>query len=275
MLNQKLTLTKYHFKLEATENISLPAYKGSTFHGGFGHALMEISPRWYRYFFEPGQGKQGDWPKPFVLLPPLDLLESYQKGHQFSCELTLFGEAVKHHALAEAAIEFLGSKMGLGYQLGKYKVLDVCCSEPELKHYEDNQQANIKLTTRLRLKDNNRLQRDTPDFKLFMTRLIGRLKTIEKAYMSQEPDSEHYNSLLEKSANIRTVNKTMVWDDWDRFSGRQKKWMKFGGLLGDVVYEGDLAPFQDVLEIGEWLHLGGKTSFGLGKYEFRYQGEKL
>ena len=37
---------------------------------------------------------------------------------------------------------------------------------------------------------------------------------------------------------------------------------------------GDLTTFQDVLEIGEWLHIGGKTSFGLGKYELTYQGDE-
>jgi len=58
----------------------------------------------------------------------------------------------------------------------------------------------------------------------------------------------------------------MQWDDWDRFSGRQKKWMKFGGLTGDVSYSGDLQPFMEILKLGEWIHIGGKTSFGLGKY---------
>ena len=271
---QKLTLTKYNFTLEAVEAISLPAYKGSTFHGGFGHALMKMSPRWYQYFFEPGEGKQGDWPKPFVLLPPLDLLEHYPQGHQFSCQLTLFGEAVKHHAFAEAAIEFLGNEMGLGYQLGKFKVLEVTQSTPKPREYKAKQQANIKLITRLRLKNNNRLQRVTPDFTLFMTRLIGRLKTIEQTYMQHPPDLAYYDELIQQASHIKTSKNAVTWDDWARFSGTQKKWMKFGGLLGEVAYEGDLTTFQDVLEIGEWLHIGGKTSFGLGKYELTYQGDE-
>lgn len=269
-----LKLTKYHFKLEATEKISLPAYKGSTFHGGFGHALMKIPHREPQYFLELDQDKQGDWPKPFVLLPPLDLLESYSKGHQFSCELTLFGEAVEHHDIAEKAIKYLGLEMGLGYELGKFKVLEVFRSDYKPKGYPNSQQVNVKLTTRLRLKNNNRLQRCTPDFQLLITRLIGRLKTIEQAYTEHTPDHEYYNALIEKAAKITTAKSTMEWSDWDRFSGRQKTWMKFGGLLGDAVYEGDLTPFLEILEIGEWLHVGGKTSFGLGKYELKYQGDK-
>ncbi|MEE9350804.1 MAG: hypothetical protein V3U78_00980 [Thiotrichaceae bacterium] len=98
MLNNKLELSKYRFTLEALDHITLPVYKGSTFHGGFGHALMKISPTWYRYFFEPNSNRQQDWPKPFVILPPLDDKESYPKGYQFHCELTLFGEATQHYA---------------------------------------------------------------------------------------------------------------------------------------------------------------------------------
>jgi len=42
--------------------------------------------------------------------------------------------------------------------------------------------------------------------------------------------------------------------------------MKFGGLLGTITYAGDLEPFIPYLALGEWIHIGGKTSFGLGKY---------
>jgi hypothetical protein len=42
--------------------------------------------------------------------------------------------------------------------------------------------------------------------------------------------------------------------------------MKFGGLLGEITYRGDLTPFLPWLALGEWMHISGKTSFGLGRY---------
>ncbi len=266
MVSSSLEIIKYRFTLEAVDNITVPAYKGSTFHGGFGHALMKISPTWYQYFFEPGLNQKGDWPKPFVILPPLDELEHYPKGHQFHCELTLFGEAVQHHAIAQAAIEYLGTQMGLGYEQGKYKVLDIAHMQPENIKNNDKTLSQIKihLPTRLRLKENNKLQRHPPTFSLFCTRLLGRLKTLETAYSDTQGD---YQELIHKAQNIKLGNSHAKWDDWDRFSGSQKKWMKFGGLIGDFEYNGDLTPFMDVLRLGEYLHIGNKTSFGLGKYE--------
>ena len=263
MFNSVLEISKYQFTLEAVDSITLPAYKGSTFHGGFGHALMKISPTWYKYFFEPGKNKKGDWPKPFVILPPLDSLESYPKGHQFQCELTLFGEAIQHCAIAQAAIEYLGMQMGLGYEQGKYKVIEIKQSQPEITTPQAKDNIKIHLPTRLRLKANNKLQRHAPQFSLFLNRLTGRLKTLETAYGNTQND---YQEALHEAEGIKLFTSNAKWDDWDRFSGSQKKWMKFGGLMGDIVYTGDLQPFMKVLKLGEWLHIGNKTSFGLGKY---------
>jgi len=264
MFNDQLKLSKYRFTLEAVDSITMPAYKGSTFHGGFGHALTNISPTWYRYFFEPGLDQKGDWPKPFVILPPLDGLERYPRGHQFQCELTLFGEAIQHHAIAQAAIEYLGMQMGLGYEQGKYKVIEVEQSQPEINTASIKDSIKIHLPTRLRLKANNKLQRHPPTFLLFLNRLTGRLKTLETAYGGTQND---YQELLHKANEIKLIKSNAKWDDWDRFSGSQKNWMKFGGLMGDIGYTGDLQPFMEVLKLGEWLHIGNKTSFGLGKYE--------
>ena len=38
------------------------------------------------------------------------------------------------------------------------------------------------------------------------------------------------------------------------------------GLVGDAVYEGDLAPFWPYLVFGQWTHVGSATTFGLGRY---------
>jgi len=283
MLNNSFKLSKYRFTLKAIDDISLPAYKGSTFHGGFGHALMQISPIWYRYFYEPQQG----WPKPYVILPPLDTQEHYPKGQQFTLEITLIGEATQHYAIMQAAVEYLGLRMGLGYEQGKYKIIGIdraiatSNNEKSENHSVNSQdiinnrlvmlsheQITIHFPTRLRLKHQNKLYRKPPEFSLVFERIAGRIKTLINAYGKNDGNDlqRDYKALNVAAQNIITQKQNLHWQEWHRYSGTSKQVMNFGGLTGEITYQGDLSPFLPWLILGEWLHIGGKTSFGLGKY---------
>ncbi|HEB63049.1 MAG TPA: CRISPR system precrRNA processing endoribonuclease RAMP protein Cas6 [Gammaproteobacteria bacterium] len=278
----KITIARYRFQLIATQKTALPCYKGSAFHGGFGHALRQIAPTWYQHLFEPEKSAahfnpdfkppdKSAWPKPFVLLPPLDEQQGYAPGESFYCEITLFGHAIQHFPVCHAALEYLGSQMGLGRDQGRFKIEHVEEAKTNTSRPPVNpQQITLHFPTRLRLKSNNRLCRNELPFKLFFERLIGRLNTLALFYGEGEIiDHTQRRALLEHAEKITIKKDDLHWQEWDRFSGRQKAWMKFGGLLGEITYEGDLEPFIPYLTLGEWVHIGGKTSFGLGKYEVR------
>lgn len=282
---QLLPVAKYLFRLKTKTRIQLPPYKGSALHGGFGHALKKISPYYYQHIFEPG--RDGARPKPFVLLPPLDTDETYQPGREFTCELTLFGSAIQHFSICHAALDYLGREMGFGNNRGKFIVEGVETALPAHPAQQDkpNQiitgrdiaaarlmnlagsRITLHLPTRLRLKADGRLIRQAASFQLFFARLLGRLNTLSTFYGDGKiAESELRQELLRQAENIRLIRDDTSWHDLPRYSGRQKQWMKFGGLLGAVTYEGDLQPFLALLAVGEWTHVGGKTSFGLGKY---------
>ena len=277
MLNlPTLPISKYRFTLEAVDSITLPTYKGSSFHGGFGHALKQISPTWFKYFYQPKSPRNLDLPRPYVILPPLDKLEHYPKGHQFHLEITLIGEATQHYAIVQAAVEYLGLRMGLGYEQGKYKILEITKSQPQPQEKVTAiSHITLKFPTRLRLKSHNRLQRQAPSFFLLMQRLQGRIRTLQRVYSKNTAELTENANLLNSAKNIKIHKHNLHWDDWDRFSGSQKKWMKFGGLMGEITYSGNLQPFMKMLYLGEWLHVGGKSSFGLGKYELTKQRVSL
>ncbi len=290
---QKLTIAKYLFRLRAETPILLPPYKGSSFHGGFGHALKRIAPFYYKEIFEPGS--DGAKPKPFVLLPPLDTEKQYPAGHNFTCELTLFGSAEQFFPICHAALEFLGRELGIGSNRGKFTVQSMETAQPFRQDQSRDSDKGVNcldiatacgnsavrdsltiyLPTRLRLKADGRLVSGAPDFHLFFARLLGRINTLSSLYGNGKAVQAEGRDLLIKLAaetialDRQTTDNSCVWKDLPRYSGRQKQWMKFGGLTGAISWQGkedDFQPFLPFLAVGEWIHAGGKTSFGLGKY---------
>ncbi len=291
----------FAFKIRVETPLSLPVFKGSTFHGAFGHALDRISPSSFEYFYKPrppshwrafGRGH----PKPFLLIPPLEEKEHYRPGDTTHFGLTLFGEAVHQFMIAFAALEHLGSRMGIGSKKAKFSIRSInqlTLREP-LTLFHDNQwlahpnplnaadifqetsskadTVTISLTTRLRLKNNNRLVRNTPSFRLFMERLLGRINTLAVMWNGGSMiNKDEKTELLALAETVVTGRSSARWRDWTRRRDRNGRDMKFGGLLGEITYVGEIDPFLPWLALGQWTGVGGKTSFGLGMYSINIE----
>lgn len=277
-----LSIEKYRFRFTAKSTISLPPYKGSTFHGGFGHSLKKISPTYYDLMFTSGDA--GDHPKPFVLVPPLDPDKTYKPGDPFECELTLFGSAIQYFPICHAALEYLGNQLGIGENRGRYIVDGVDRAQPSdtVSSHTDcitgtyiaktrglpvTDALTINFPTRLRLKENGRVIQQPPSFKILVSRLLGRLDSLAHFYgKGRLMDKGFRRELIQEAEKVTLVKDNLAWENWRRYSGRQKTWMKFGGFSGRAAYKGALSPFMPFLAMGEWTHVGNKTSFGLGKY---------
>lgn len=290
-------LARFRFVATATTPIELPSgYKGSTFHGGFGHALKDLSSHFYDLFFNPTLSNPDKapsiLPKPFVLIPPLDDRSEIEPGEQFRFELILFGYSTAQFPICVAAIEHLGKSLGLGKNKGRFSITAIDTIKPSgqpismldkdgkltaappagatdfLPQTESVTGIDLRLNTRLRLTHNNQRVTQAPPFELFLTRLIGRIKNLSDLYGDSPLISgQEKQELINQSNTVQIQNHSIEWSEWSRYSGRQKEWMKFGGLLGNITYQGDMSPFLPWLRLGQWTHVGGKTSFGLGNYD--------
>lgn len=135
----------------------------------------------------------------------------------------------------------------------------------------DVSDLTLRTYTPLRIKHGNGFQsRDLP-FHVLIRALLRRISSVFEVYGTGEPLID-YRELVRQSEQIVIRSSTLSWHDWERYSARQMSRMSFGGLVGSVVYEGELAPFIPLLHLGELLHIGKQTTFGLGKYSVHYLG---
>ena len=72
--------------------------------------------------------------------------------------------------------------------------------------------------------------------------------------------------ILASAADVKVEESKLRWHDWERYSARQDARMALGGFVGRVTFTGLLAPWLPVLRLGEILHVGKGTAFGLGRY---------
>ena len=127
-----------------------------------------------------------------------------------------------------------------------------------------HQTVRLRFVTPLRLVIDGELCRE-PQFYILARNLLRRLSNLVSFHCGQEVELPA-GPLLDVAETVRLTGRNTRWYDWERYSKRQDKRMKLGGLLGEVTYRGDLAEFLPLLVLGSWVNLGKGTSFGLGRY---------
>lgn len=102
------------------------------------------------------------------------------------------------------------------------------------------------------------------DFETFMKRLLDRISDLSLNHCRQP---FLYQYLLPGLNRVKTTYCELEEHWWHRESSRQKGKLTHRGVLGRIVFEGDLAPYVPFIRLGEYIHVGNMTSFGWGQYE--------
>jgi len=242
-------------------------------------------------------------PHPFVLLPPLENDRLYEPGEKIQFQLTLIGKAIDYLPYFIYTFEELG-KMGLGKGRGKFKLEEVEIrgerskekgQREELIYSGDEKVLRMDLSpltfdlspsaldlypftshlspstlhlffiTPTRLKFQGDLTSDL-HFHILFRNLLRRISLLSYFHCGFELDVD-FRGLIRESTEIQTKKTNLRWFDWERYSARQEEKMKLGGFMGKIIFSGDLTAFWPYLILGEFVHVGKGTSFGLGKYE--------
>lgn len=258
----------------------------------------------YAYIFEtpPPEGtammrKYPHAPHPFVIEPPLEPKRHYAAGDTLEFALVLIGKGIEYFPYFIYAFEELG-KLGLGKDKGTYtlrQAYEANNGKPALVYDGAKRQLKGKLepqtlatlpTLNSALPDTLTLRFLTPvrivyeeslaptlEFHVLIRNLLRRLSTLSYFHCGKALELD-FKGLIAKAQEVQIEKTRLKWHDWERYSNRQETKMKMGGLIGVVVYRGPWQEFLPFLLLGEEVHVGKSTTFGLGKYNIVREGVK-
>ncbi|GFO73301.1 hypothetical protein BJAS_P4036 [Bathymodiolus japonicus methanotrophic gill symbiont] len=301
----QLQVQRYQFNCQVQTPFRLNDYSGSMLRGAFGRALRKLAcvtkmdnckacllyrQCTYPKIFETPAPTNADLqrfsaiPNPFIVEPPPMGERNLQVGEEFSFGLVLIGQAIPHlpliiYAWQEALQQGLGKShakaalQSVIFEPGQLSEQVIYSSqqgellaEPQFECplLEPVDRLKLRLLTPLRIQQRGRVLSHAMQGRDFLMALVRRY------YLLQEFHSEHYQapdfSALAQQAEGIQCKTQFHWYEWQRYSSRQKQKMVFGGVLGELELEGDLADFLPILALGQWLHVGNKTTFGMGRY---------
>lgn len=296
-----LSFLKLRFCLSFNEKAYLPEYHGSMLRGFFGHSLKRMVCKVndieckdcflkedciYPYIFETIQSNNynimknaNNLPHPYIFEP----LEFDGKNLYFN--LILIGKSINYisYIIYSFMKGYLGKK-GQDFYLNKVecetknelieiynnkdKILKKEFKPLSIKDLDYNLTDKIELDflTPTRIKFNGNYSNNL-DFNSFIKNLSRRL--ILLSYFHS--DSENIlNSIVKDSEKVKTLDSSLYMSHISRYSNKQNRSMDFYGFKGKVTFYGDLEKFIPLIVLGEFLHVGNCTTFGLGKYSLNF-----
>lgn len=129
---------------------------------------------------------------------------------------------------------------------------------------------SLHVYTPLRLqRDHHPLGPRELDPRTLFAHLLRRINLMLDLHLGIRPAPFDARALLARSDAVRNDRSALRWQDWVRYSSRQKQEMTLGGVIGRSTLSGapdllvELGPW---LYLGQWLHLGKNATMGMGGY---------
>lgn len=237
-----------------------------------------------------------DAPHPFLIEPPMTGQHTFRPGDSIRYGLTLFGTAIDKLPFFIYAFMILGENLGLGKGRGRFRLMSV--EDDAGRNIYDNgnlvgpvtvtqskdileaagtcdRDLSLEFLTPLRIRTAWRRQEQElltgiasdGEFRLLLKSLYHRAFVLSQLYGDgKETQAFESRNMPLFDGDVRLVESKTRWLDWTRYSQRQQQSMQLGGIMGRVIFTGKTGQYLPLFRLGEYLHIGKGTGFGLGKY---------
>jgi hypothetical protein len=259
----------------------------------------------YYYIFETPFNKEvGTFsapkaPQPFIIEPMITTQREFPPDEKFTMDLVLIGRAIEYTPYFIYTFDEMSRTKGIGKwknrEFGKFKLEKADLPEFQTQEnfnviykngimYAENmptdyppidaqpelpQRANLMINfiTQTKIKHNGSLveykNKNPFDFTILMKNIFRRAYLLH-VFHQDEALPEFYELEVDP---IPIAQKNLNWKSVYHYSNRQRSRSPISGFLGSVMFENGWQSYYPLIQLGEQIHIGKETTFGLGKYK--------
>jgi hypothetical protein len=225
-------------------------------------------------------------PPPIIIDAPHFPEGTWKKGESKTVTITFFGDSFRHAHYFVKTLYTIGEQYGVGPKRVLFDVLSIeqlfpngrkvtltiddflddnVFSQPWVwgKLEEDISRILIQIRTPLRIQSKGTVIQDISE-EDFIKAIIRRIDFLTSLYGTTTETLNWETNLND----LRITNKSIEWVTMERYSGKQKKIMNFGGIVGSFELIGSsIGLFFPYLKCASNVHIGKQTIFGFGAFE--------
>ncbi len=292
----EFTYSRFRFRLVIEKNAGMPVFKGSMLRGLLGTALRRLNCNVpmpcdkclfvkncaYSILFKPELVNRFTLiTPPFVIHSP-DIRRAFKVGDSLEVWLTIFGAYSQYFDYFFNAFNY-GMRLGLGRKRIPFRleaITDDVSGEWVYRDREVNRDWQPAMGDFSELKPGNQckmrlhflspvfLRRNKqpvvhPEMSSIVDALVRRVHIVNRSIWKDLHFKIDKGFIDELGVSI--VSQDVTYRKSFKNSGYGNK-VELSGFYGKVDYVGDLGFLYPLLKVGEVLHIGVRTSYGLGKY---------
>ncbi len=233
---------------------------------------------------------------PYIIEPDTSHQTHYSIGALFCFNVVLFGDHIHSIPYFIYAVQIMG-ETGIGSKKGggraQFTLREVTGADgsqiygsasnrtfpssqtltlktPQVNSVQTGK-LSVSLKTPLRLKSDNKLTDKLP-FQEFIRACLRQVAAFHTAYGDGDPPLD-YRSIVADAAVVKSIESSLHWHDWKRYSNRQQHAMLFGGLLGNISFVGKIGQLMQIIDQARVTHIGKQVTFGLGQFSYVWEPE--
>jgi hypothetical protein len=286
-----ITIHTYRFEAEVTKKIVFDCFPGFLLRNALLRAMEELyCTRYVAYKKRAGGCQKCPWRsnclyrglnlpvndipekvlQPYLIYPEgIDTHDTFSQGTLLGFQLSLFGSANQYVEQWIEAVRYLGRRMGIGLDSGRFELQEVI----PVKRHEPEQSADngdgvaLFFPHLYFFRDRNKIPRGGMPFGELIAMIHSRYAALCMQYGDGQPQPlVTQPDMPQPTESIFHLTRLCYPP-----GGSKEHYHCFKGRM---TYAGNMAPFREILAFGSHIGIGQFTVAGLGRFRIAYPGSE-